>query len=241
MATKKLAPDLARLNPLPRLRQLPAQNVPALFQALALVPLFCWAVWAVAEENFAAYMALPLGPVERGAAVVANSVRDLLWKAAWLFLVAGLFDYVRQRRRWMSQMRMTKQEVRDEFKEVEGNPLIKMRIRRLQRDALRRRMMQEVPQASAVVVNPTHYAVALRYRVEEMAAPKVVAKGKNYLARRIRELAAEHGVPVVENPPLARALYQSADAGQEIPPALYQAVAEILAYIYRLSHGRLPG
>jgi flagellar biosynthetic protein FlhB len=212
-----------------------------LFQALALVPLFCWAVWAVAEENFAAYMALPLGPVERGAAVVANSVRDLLWKAAWLFLVAGLFDYVRQRRRWMSQMRMTKQEVRDEFKEVEGNPLIKMRIRRLQRDALRRRMMQEVPQASAVVVNPTHYAVALRYRVEEMAAPKVVAKGKNYLARRIRELAAEHGVPVVENPPLARALYQSADAGQEIPPALYQAVAEILAYIYRLSHGRLPG
>jgi flagellar biosynthetic protein FlhB len=118
---------------------------------------------------------------------------------------------------------------------------MKARIRRLQRERARRRMMKDVPTATAVVVNPTHFAVALRYQTETMSAPLVVAKGKNYLAQRIRQKAIEHQVPIVENPPLAQALYHSVDVGQEIPPHLYRAVAEILAYIFKLMNGRLPG
>ena len=135
---------------------------------------------------------------------------------------------------------MTKQEIRDEVKEVEGSPLMKQRIRRLRRDVARRRMMQEVAKATAVIVNPTHYAVALRYSMSSAGAPTVVAKGKNYLALRIKQRAIDNQVPLVENPPLAQALYKSVDVGQEIPAQFYRAVAEILAYIHRLMNGRLP-
>jgi flagellar biosynthetic protein FlhB len=131
---------------------------------------------------------------------------------------------------------MSKQEVREELKETEGNPQIKGRIRRIQRDLARRSMMKEVAKATAVIVNPTHYSVAILYDMESMAAPRVLAKGKNYLARRIRELALEHEVPIIENEPLAQALYKSAEVGQEIPPHLYRAVAEVLAYIFKLMH-----
>lgn len=175
-----------------------------------------------------------------GARSVTNSLLSLLWKAAAVFVLFGAIDMFRQHRRYIKDLRMSKQEIRDEAKEVEGNPQIKARIRRLQRDARRRRMMQEVPTATAVVVNPTHYAVALKYDLDSMAAPRVVAKGKNYLALRIREKAIANEVPIVENPPLAQALYKSVEVGQEIPPHLYRAVAEILAYIYRLMNGRAP-
>ena len=151
-----------------------------------------------------------------------------------MFVFVGIVDFFRQSRRFTREIRMTKQEVRDEAKETEGNPQIKMRIRRIQRDMRRRKMMKEVPTATAVIVNPTHYAVAIRYQHESMSTPLVVAKGKNYLAARIRQKAIEHQIPLIENPPLAQALYKSVDVGQEIPPHLYRAVAEILAYIYRL-------
>ncbi len=134
---------------------------------------------------------------------------------------------------------MSKQEIRDEMKEVEGSPLMKSRIRRIRRDLARRRMMQEVSTATAVVVNPTHYAVALKYSINSHGAPTVVAKGKNYLALRIRQKAVENQVPLIENPPLAQGLYKSVEVGQEIPAQFYRAVAEILAYIYRLMNGRL--
>jgi flagellar biosynthetic protein FlhB len=159
---------------------------------------------------------------------------NLLWKGVAFFLLFGMIDMFRQQRRFNQQMKMSKQEVRDELKDTEGNPQIKMRIRRLQRDARRRRMMEDIKTATAVVVNPTHYAVAIRYQHEMMSAPVVVAKGRNYLALRIRALAMEHQVPLIENPPLAQALYKSVDVGQQIPPHLYRAVAEILAYIYKL-------
>jgi flagellar biosynthetic protein FlhB len=179
--------------------------------------------------------------VESGARLVAGSVVELFWKAAGLFLVFGCVDLFRQLRRYRRDLRMSKQEIREEVKESEGNPQMKARIRRLQREQARRRMMKEVPSATAVVVNPTHYAVALRYSMDRMTAPLVVAKGKNYLAQRIRQKAVEHQVPIVENPPLAQALYKSVEVGQEIPPHLYRAVAEILAYIFKLMHGRLRG
>jgi flagellar biosynthetic protein FlhB len=133
---------------------------------------------------------------------------------------------------------MTKQEVRDEVKETEGNPQMKVRIRRLQRDAARRSMMKAVPKATAIVVNPTHYAVALRYEMDSRSVPAVVAKGKNFLAQLIRERATAYDIPIIENKPLAQALYHSVDVGQEIPPNLYRAVAEVLAHIYRTLNRR---
>ena len=238
---KKLAPDLGRLNPAARLRELPRQNLPSLLQAMALLPLFLWAVYVVARDRLAAFLALPLGSVEGGFALLAGSLMTLFWKAAGLFLAFGVVDLYRQFVRHRRDLRMSKQEIKDELKEMEGNPQMKARIRRIQRDRARRQMMKEVPKATAVVVNPTHYAVAIRYQLDQMVAPVVVAKGKNYLALRIREKARENQVPIIENPPLAQALYHSADVGQEIPPHLYRAVAEILAYIFKLMNGRLPG
>jgi flagellar biosynthesis protein FlhB len=238
---KKLAPDLKRLNPIPRLKQLPEQNIPIFLQALLLLPLFGFAVWAIMTENLGAFARLPLTTAWAGAERLGEAVMSLLWRAATVFVLFGLVDLFRQRKKHAQGLRMTKQEIRDEMKETEGNPLIKQRIRRIQRDAARRSMIKQIPTATAVVVNPTHYAVALRYSMETAGAPVVVAKGKNYLARRIREIATDHNIPIVENQPLAQALYKSVEVGQEIPAHLYRAVAEILGYIYRLMNGRLPG
>lgn len=237
---KKLAPDLTRLNPVSKLRELPRQNLQALGQAALMMPLFLWAAYAVAREKLEVFLTLPMAAVENGARALGSSVMELFWKAAMVFVVFGSVDLFRQLRRYQSDLRMSKQEIREESKEQEGNPQMKARIRRLQRDRARRQMMKEVPKATAVVVNPTHYAVALRYSLDDMAAPMVVAKGRNYLAKRIRQIAVENQVPIVENPPLAQALYKSVDVGQEIPPHLYRAVAEILAYIFKVMHGRRP-
>ena len=239
-AAKKLAPDFSRLNVVARIRELPRQNVTLFRQSLLLLPLFAVAVYVVIKNNLDSLVRLPLQSVQQGARLVAGSIQDLFWKAAALFLVLGALDLWQQHQRYMADLRMSKQELREEVRDTEGNPQVKMRIRRLRRELLRRQMMREVPKATAVVVNPTHFAVAVRYRMESMSAPKVVAKGKNYLALRIRQKAVEHQVPVVENPPLAQALYKSTEVGQEIPAHLYRAVAEILAYIYRLMGGRLP-
>jgi flagellar biosynthetic protein FlhB len=184
---------------------------------------------------------LPLQSVASGFNLIATSLMELFWKASAVFLIFGCVDLARQLRRHKSELRMSKQEIREEMKDVEGNPQMKARIRRLQRDRVRKQMMKEVPKATAVVVNPTHFAVAIRYHMDSMAAPLVVAKGKNFLALRIRQKAIEHQVPIVENPPLAQALYKSVEVGQEIPPHLYRAVAEILAYIFKLMNGRMPG
>jgi flagellar biosynthetic protein FlhB len=198
-------------------------------------------VYYEAAENLDSFLELPWMGAQAAAVRIGSTLEALLWRAASLFMLVGVFDLFWQRRRYMKQLRMSKQEIREEHKEQEGSPHIKMRIRRLQRDLLRRQMMKEVPKATAVIVNPTHFAVAIKYAVDSTAAPKVVAKGKNYLALRIRQKAIEHQVPIVENPPLAQALYKSVEVGQEIPSHLYRAVAEILAYIYRMMNGRLPG
>ena len=153
--------------------------------------------------------------------------------------VWGAIDLFRQKKRYSNQLKMTKQEVKLEYRQSEGSPEIKMRIRRLRHEILRRRMMAEVPKATAIVVNPTHYAVALRYEHLAMAAPKVVAMGKNFMALRIRELARQHQIPIIENPPLAQALYKNCEVGQEIPANLYKAVAEVLAYVFKILNGKV--
>ena len=238
---KKFAPDFSRLNPLSKRKELPKQNLPTLVQSMILLPVFLWAVYVIARDKMDSFLALPMQSVESGWGLIGNSLMELFWKAAGVFLIFGAVDLVRQLHRYKSDLKMSKQDIKEESKELEGNVQMKQRIRRLQRDRARRNMMKDVPTATAVVVNPTHYAVAIRYQVESMAAPLVVAKGKNFLALRIRAKAIENQVPIIENPPLAQALYKSVEVGQEIPPHLYRAVAEILAYIFKLMNGRLPG
>lgn len=163
-----------------------------------------------------------------------------------LLVVLGLlpmvgFDVFYQVWSNLSKLRMTKQEIKDEFKEQEGDPHVKGRIRQQQRAAARRRMMSDVPKADVIVTNPTHYAVALQYQENKMSAPKVLAKGAGEIAQRIKALGAEHRIPQLEAPPLARALYRHSEIGQAIPATLYAAVAEVLAWVYQLKRWRLEG
>jgi flagellar biosynthetic protein FlhB len=236
LSLHNLAPDPKRLNPLQKLRNVPRQNASAFLQALVFLPLLALAVYKIGSANLAAYAALAREGLQPALLAVSASFRDFLWKAAALFCAIGVLDLVRVYRHHYRSLRMSKLEIRDELKETEGNPQIKQRVRRIQRDLARRNMMKEIPNATAVIVNPTHFAVAIRYDSELMSAPRVLAKGKNYLALRIRQIALDHEVPIVENQPLAQALYKAADVGQEIPPHLYRAVAEVLAYIYKLMH-----
>lgn len=236
---QKLAPDFGRLNPANKLKQVWQHAMPSLIQALILLPIAGYVVYAVGYENKERILTLPLMSLAAGQADIADSLMTLMWRAAGLFFVFGCVDLMREQKRFSSEMRMSKQEIKDEHKQMEGDPHTKMRVRRLQRDQARKRMMQQVPKATAVIVNPTHFSVAIKYDPDTMVAPVVVAKGKNYLAARIRQLAVANQVPLIENPPLARGLYKAVDIGQEIPPHLYKAVAEILAYIFRLMNRRL--
>lgn len=241
VSLKGLMPDFNRLNPVTKIRQLKRQNLPALVQAACLLPVFGYVVYVIVKAHLVEFYNLPSQSLMASMHVVANALMDLLWKASGAFLVFGVVNLFRQRKEWQSDMRMSKQDIKDETKQNEGSPQIKMRVRRLQRDLRRRSMMKDIPKATAVIVNPTHFAVAIRYRMASMSAPTVVAKGKNYMALRIRRIANDRQIPIIENPPLAQALYKSADIGQEIPGHLYKAVAEVLAYIYRIMKGRLPG
>lgn len=164
----------------------------------------------------------------------SDSGRTVFLSLFGVFLVFSGLDYWLQRWEFMKQARLTKQEAKQESKEHDGDPLLKARVRAIQRDTARKRMMDAVKTADVIVTNPTHIAIAIKYDRENMDAPKVIAKGADFLAQKIKMLAADAGVPLVENVPLARTLYKSVKVGQVVPRALYQAVAEVLAYVYRL-------
>jgi flagellar biosynthetic protein FlhB len=227
-------PQFNRLNPLGRLKDLPAQNLKAVVEAMLLMATLGLVIRAFFADQAMLALRLPFEGVPAAAAQLGGAIHGLLWKAAAIFIVFGAVDFGMQYRRHMNNLRMSKQEIRDENKRNEGDPHTKQRIRRMRRELLRRRMMREVPTATAVIVNPTHFAVAIRYDANNMACPLVVAKGKNWLALRIRQIATQSEVPIVENPPLARALYGAVEVGSAISPEFYKAIAEILAYVYRL-------
>ncbi len=236
----KLAPNFNRLNPVSRLKDLPSQNLKAVGEAIVLVVALVLFLRSFVASNAEMLLRLPMESPRAGMSQIADALDSLLWKAAALFIVFGVFDLFQNYRRQMKTLKMSKQEIKEEHKHNDGDPHVKQRIRRLRRELLRRRMMQQVPQATAVVVNPTHFAVAIRFDSETMASPVVVAKGKNWLALRIRQVATESQVPIIENPPLARALYGAVDVGSAISPEFYKAIAEILAYVYRLMGRKLP-
>lgn len=228
--------DFTRIDPVRGLgRIFSMQGVAELVKALLKAALVGGVVYWVVLHQQDALFALLSQPLETG---LVSFGRMLSF--AFLALVCGIaviaaIDVPFQLWQYYSKLRMTKEEVRQEGKEQEGDPQMKARIRSQQRELARRRMMAEVPKADVVVTNPSHYAVALKYDSKNMGAPQVVAKGMNLIAQRIRELAAEHGVPQLEAPPLARALYRHSDVGDQIPAALYTAVAEVMAYVYQLN------
>jgi flagellar biosynthesis protein FlhB len=232
-APSALAPNWKRLDPVSHVQQL--FSLSALSRLLkSLLPTVVVVYFAVAVlvRDFRFLPALLHG--SRGALVAFTMSRmyEVAWKGALVLLLWAAADYFLERQRHENELKMSKQDQKDEFKEMEGNPAIKQRIRRLQRQTRRRRMLKDVERATVVITNPTEFAVALEYSME-MNAPVVVAKGRNLLAAQIKEIARWKGIPLVENVPLAHALYRSVEVGQAIPAKLYAVVAEILAAIWR--------
>jgi flagellar biosynthetic protein FlhB len=179
-------------------------------------------------------MTLGDGTVGQYASTVGKLALILAIKISVVLLFVALFDFAFQRYDYATNLKMSKQEVKEELKETEGNPQLKGRVRQVQREMARQRMMSEIPKADVIVTNPVHLAVALKYEPKDMPAPLVVAKGQRLIAEKIKEIARDHGVPVVENKPLAQSLFKLVDVGQFVPSTLYRAVAEVLAYIYRM-------
>lgn len=173
-------------------------------------------------------------PLKETAAYVADLAVNLGVKIGMILVVLAIFDYIYQKYEYEKNLRMSKQDIKDEYKKSEGDPQIKGKIRERQRRMAMQRMMQEVPKADVIITNPTHFAVALKYDAKEMAAPRVIAKGTDYVAQRMKEIGKEHGIVLMENKPLARALHSQVEIGQGIPADLFQAVAEVLAYVYKL-------
>jgi len=235
-----LAPDINRLNPLEGLKRIfSRRSLQMLLKSLAKVLLIGSVVWSTVKAEWSQLSALMIAGLGHSVSTVRQIVGRILLNSSVLLVGIGVVDYVYQWWEYEKSLRMSLQEIKEELKDTEGKPEVRQAIRRRQRQIAMRRMMQEVPTADVVVTNPTHYAVALRYKMEEDNAPKVVAKGLDEIALRIRAIAEENKVDVVEDPPLAQALYHAVDIGEEIPEELYQAVAQVLAYVYRLS-GRMP-
>jgi flagellar biosynthetic protein FlhB len=242
LSFESLAPNFGRLSPLAGFGRMfsvrgavELAKAGAKFLLVALVA--CWVLWRKSPE----LMGLGSEPLQAALAHAASLTGySLLMLSGSLGLIAAV-DVPWQLFQHNKQLRMTREEIREEMKQSEGSPEVKGRIRSLQRELARRRMMQEVPKADVIVTNPTHYAVALRYDEKRMRAPIVVAKGSDLVAARIREIATEHRVPIFEAPPLARALHRHVEIGGEIPASLYVAVAQVLTYIYQLKTAKRYG
>jgi len=233
-ASEALQPNWGRLNPANNLKNI--FSVSCLSRVLrSLVPAFAIAYLAISlfERDLTQIVHSSRFGVRGVLAELGSILFELAWKCGLVLLTWSGADYFFQRWNHQKSLMMTKKEVKDESKDSDGNPIIRGRIRRLRRAMFRKMMAKDVARATAVITNPTHYAVALEYRPETMAAPVVVAKGRNLIAQKIKQIARLHEIPIIENPPLAQALYKAAEVGQVIPPNLYTAVAEILAFLYR--------
>ncbi len=237
-----LVPKWERINPISGMQRVfSRRSLMEMFKAVFKVTVIGYIAYRTVADELGSFPGLLGLEINQMVVFLSGLISRLFLWVGVAMLVLALADYAYERWEYEQSLRMTRQEVKDEFKQTEGNPEVRQRIRQKQREMARRRMMQDVPKADVVVTNPTHYAVALAYQQEAMSAPKVLAKGRGLVALRIREVAEEHGVPVVENPPLARELHSSAEIGQEIPVALYQAVAEVLAFVYNLKEKGYAG
>jgi len=235
IASKPLIPDFKRMNPISGMKKIISlRSLVELSKGIVKAGLLLLMVYAALRNELEGMSHAIAFPLIQGVPIVVETIWWLALKMALLLLVLGIFDYVYQRWEFERSIKMSKKEIKDEYKQMEGDPKIKQKIRQRQREMARQRMMSEVPKADVVVTNPTTYAVALQYEREIMDAPVLLAKGRGVIARRIREIAEEHKIPIVENPPLARSLYDIAEIGFEIPESFYKAVAEVLAFVYKM-------
>ncbi|MCF7935510.1 MAG: flagellar biosynthesis protein FlhB [Synergistales bacterium] len=238
ITTKPLIPKPSRMNPISGLKKvISIRSFVELAKSIVKAGLLGIVLFMALKQELGAMAQTVHFPLFAGVSTVMGKIWWLAMKMALLLFVIAIFDYVYQRWEFERQIKMTKKEVKDEYKQMEGDPMVKRRIRQKQQELARSRMMEEVPQADVVVTNPTTLAVALQYDRSVMDAPLLVAKGRGHVARKIREIAEEHGVPVVEDRPLAWSLYEMVEIGEEIPEHLYKAVAEVLAFVYRVKTG----
>lgn len=232
---KPLQPKFSKLNPVNGFKRIISLNsFVELIKAFAKIGVIVYAVYSYLKNNAPSIFLLYDLSLNQAIAQIGSLVVNLGFRISIFYMIVAVLDYVYQKVKFKKDMKMTKQEVKDEYKNQEGDPQIKSKQRQRMQEASRRRMMQQLPQADVVITNPTHYAVAIKYDPEVYDAPYVVAKGADYLAQRIKDTARENHIEIVENKPLARMLYANVDIGSVVPPELYQAVAEVLAFVYHL-------
>lgn len=238
---KPLVPKFSRINPLSGAKRLfDARAAIRLVMSLGKVVIISTVATIFIMADIEAIAALPMMTIGAASATAAHMTFMLAIKLAGVLIVLALLDFAFQKFQHTKDLKMTRQEVRQELKDMDGDPMMKQRRARVARQLAMQRMAQQVPQADVIITNPTHLSIALRYDSDAMRAPKVIAKGADLMAMRIRQIATANGIPLVERKPLARALYGSVEVGDEVPEEHYTAVAEILAYVYRLS-GKMAG
>ena len=237
VTTKPLKPHVGKFNPINGMKRLFSKDaLIELIKSLAKIILISWVAYSSIKDNSRNLLLLYDMSLMQAVMLTGSVVINTGMKISMAYFVIAILDYIYQKWKFKDDLKMTKQEVKDEYKNTEGDPQIKGKQRQRMREASQRRMMQDVPNADVVITNPTHYAVALKYDAQKAEAPIVLAKGTDYLALQIKEKAKEAKVEIVENKPLARMLYANVEIGEEIPPELYQTVAEILAAVYRMKN-----
>ncbi|MFO7578170.1 MAG: flagellar biosynthesis protein FlhB [Pelovirga sp.] len=234
LSTKVFKPDLNKFNPIKGMAKFVSKrSAVELVKSLAKITLIAYVAYLTVANEFATALSLSLLDLNQTLVFLARMAFLVMAKICGIMIVLAVIDFAFSRYEMEQKMKMTKQEVKEEFKDTEGDPLLKSRVRSMQQQMARKRMMADVPRADVIVTNPTHLSIAISYQRDSMDAPQIVAKGADHLAFKIREIAREHKIPVVENKPLARALYRQ-EIGDQIPEDLFTAVAEILAYVYQL-------
>lgn len=238
VTAKPLKPKFDKFNPLKGFKRIFSKDkIVELVKAVIKIALIFYLAYSDLEEAAGAVVSLYDFGLEQAVIYIGNFVINLGIKISAVYLVVGLADYIYQKFKFKKDLRMSKQEVKDEYKKQEGDPQVKGRIKSKMREVSQRRMMQKLPEADVVITNPTHFACAIKYDKEVAEAPVLIAKGADYVAQKIKDAAKEYNIPIVENKPLARMLYYNVDLDSEIPQELYQMTAEVLAYVYRLKHG----
>lgn len=233
--TKPLQPKFSKLDPIKGFKKIFSKNaLVELVKSILKIAIIVIVVYSYLKKNLVGLFLLYDNTLNSGIALAGNLVVNMGLRVSIAYLIIAFADYAYQKWKYNDDLKMTKQEVKDEYKQQEGDPQIRGKIRQKMREASQRRMMQDLPKADVVITNPTHYAVAILYDAEKYNAPIVLAKGEDYLAQKIKEVAKENNIEIVENKPLARMLYANVEVGEMIPPELYQAVAEVLAFVYHL-------
>lgn len=235
ITAKPLQPKFSKLNPISGMKKIFSKDkLMELIKEVVKILVIVYIAYDTLNDHMDILLKLYDMDLNQSVFLIGNMVISLGLNISAVFIIIGFADYIYQKFKFRKDMRMTKQEVKDEYKQSEGDPQIKSKIRAKMREASQRRMMQRLPEADVVITNPTHFAAAIKYDKESAEAPILVAKGADFLAQKIKEIARENNIEIVENKPLARMLYYNVELEQEIPPELYQMTAEVLAYVYNL-------